>query len=148
MRPPLESSGAGSHLSLIRASALRALEPRFLGGASRGLAAQLHKIRSALRQDHASAAIRLIDRAWRSQRVDAHYLAPVYCRLLSLSDQNHDAALRLLQRIDFPDPDIAALTIHAYLTLHRPEDARRHLDASLQQYALTTASLLMLEAHR
>ena len=148
MRPPSETSGAGSHLFLVRASALRALEPRFLGGASRELARQLQKIRSALRQDHFPAAIRLIDRIWRTQRSDAHFLAPIYCRLLSLGDQNLDAALRLLQRIEEPDPDIAALTIHACLKLQKPEEARQHLDAALQQYALAPTGLLALEASR
>ncbi len=148
MRPPPDFSGAGSHLSRVRASALRALDPRFLGGASRDLLALLQKIRSALRHDHAEAAIRLIDHAWRTQRADAPYLAPVYCRLLALGDQNHEAALRLLQRNEYPDPDIAALLVYACLKMHRPEEARRHLHTALQQYGLAAAGLLTLQASR
>ena len=142
------ASGVGSYLSLVREPRrLRALEPRFLGGADRILAGQFHKIRVALRHGSAQAAIRLIDRVWRTRRADAHLLAPIYCRLLLLDDQDHNAALRLLQRIDVPDADVAALTAHAV-----PEDCTdrrrraRHLDLALQQYGLAPGGLLAREA--
>jgi GT2 family glycosyltransferase len=73
-------------------------------------------------------------------------LAPIYYRLLLLDDRDHDAALRLLQRIEVADADIAALTVHTYLKLQRAADARRHLDQALQQYCLGPAGLLAWEA--
>src|SRR5260370_35429184 len=102
------------------ASALRTLEHGLLGGADRALTRHLREIRFALQHDSVQAAIRLIDRAWRTLPDVAETLAPIYGRLLSLEDRDHDAALRLLQRIDAPDAVFAALTTREFLRLRRP----------------------------
>ena len=128
------------------ASALRALEHVPLGGAHRALKGHLHDIRLSLKNDSVHAAIRLIDRAWRSLPDVAASLAPIYGRLLSLEDRDHDAALRLLQQVEAPDADVAALTIRAYWRLRRSDDARRHLDLALKEYSLVPGGLLSKEA--
>ena len=88
----------------------------------------------------------MIDRAWRAHPEDAEALAPIYGRLLSLEDREHDAALRLLQRVTAPDADVAAFTVRAYLRLRRADDAQRHLDLALREYCLAPDSLLAQEA--
>jgi GT2 family glycosyltransferase len=128
------------------ASTLRALERGLAGGAGRTLTRHLHDIALALKHDSVQAAIRSIDRAWRTLPGTAEALAPVYGRLLSLEDRDHDAALRLLQQVTAPDADVAALTVHAYLGLRRADDARRHLDLALKQYCVAGDSLLAREA--
>ncbi len=130
------------------ASALRALAPEFLGGTDRALARDLQGIRRALQNDSVQAAIRLIDRAWRTRPDAAEALAPVYARLLSLEDRDHDAALRLLQTIGAPDAEVAALTVRAYLGLRRTDDARRHLDLALKEHSLAPDGLLAREAQQ
>jgi GT2 family glycosyltransferase/glycosyltransferase involved in cell wall biosynthesis len=136
----------GSYRSPMFASALRALNHDLLGGADRGLARYFHEIRLALRTDSVQAAIRLIDRAWRTLPDHAEALAPIYGRLLSLEDRDHDAALRVLQRVAAADADIAALTVRAYLRLRRTDDATRHLDLALREYCLAPDDLLAREA--
>ncbi len=128
------------------ASVLRALEPNLQGSANRLLARSLHEVGLALKHDSAQAAIRLIDRAWRALPDEAETLAPIYGRLLSLEDCDHDAALRLLERVAAPDADIAALTVRAYLRLRRADDAMRHLDRALREYCLAPDGLLAQEA--
>ncbi len=128
------------------ASARGALAHDLLGGTDRALARDLQGIRLALRYDSVPVAIRLIDRAWRTRPDAAEALAPIYARLLSLEDRDHDAALRVLQTIGAPDADVAALTVRAYLGLRRTDDARRHLDLALKEHSLTSDSLLAREA--
>ena len=123
-------------------SALRALAHDLLGGTDRSLARCLGEIRLALQNDSVQAAIRLIDRAWRTRPYAAETLAPIYARLLSLEDRDYDAALRLLQTIGAPDANVAALTVRAYLGLRRTDDARRHLDLALTEHSLAPDSLL------
>jgi GT2 family glycosyltransferase len=132
--------------SLMFASALRALEHDLVGGAGRTLGRSFREIRLALQGESVQAAIRLIDRVWRTLPGEAEALAPIYGRLMSLEDRDHDAALRLLQQVDTPDADIAALTARVYLRLRRPDDARRHLDQALKEYSLTPGGLLAREA--
>lgn len=136
----------GAHTRLVLASALQALDHALRGGANRPLARCLQGIRLALKHDSVPAAIRLIDRGWRTLPEDAEALAPIYGRLLSLEDREHDAALRLLDEIDVRHADIAALTIRAYLRLRRPEDAKRHLDLALKECSLAPGDLLAREA--
>ena len=57
-----------------------------------------------------------------------------------------DAALRVLQQVDAPDADIAALTVRAYWRLRRADDAKRHLDRALREYCVAPDSLLAREA--
>jgi GT2 family glycosyltransferase len=127
-------------------SALRALAHDVLGGTDRSLVRCLGEIRLALQNDSVQAAIRLIDRAWRTRPSAAETLAPIYARLLSLEDRDHDAALRLLQTIGAPDADVAALTVRAYLGLRRTDDAKRYLDLALTKHSLAPDSLLAREA--
>ena len=128
------------------ASTLRALEHDLAGGAGRTLTRYLHDIRVALEHDSVQGAIRLIDRAWRTLPGAAETLAPVYGRLLSLEDRDHDAALRLLQQVNAGDADVAALTVRAYVGLRRADDALRHLDLVLKEYCVAPDSLLAREA--
>jgi GT2 family glycosyltransferase len=128
------------------ASALRALEHDLVGGAGRSLVRSLREIRLVLQRDSVQAAIRLIDRVWRTLPDEAEALAPIYGRLISLEDRDHDAALRLLQRVDTADADVAALIARAYLRLRRPDDAKRHLDLALKEYSLIPGGLLAREA--
>jgi len=128
------------------ASALRALAHNLVGATDRSLARCLGEIRLVMQNDSVPAAIRLTDRAWRTHPNAAETLAPIYARLLSIENRDHDAALRLLQTIGAPDADVAALTIRAYLGLRRTEDARRHLDLALTKHSLAPDSLLAREA--
>ena len=98
--------------------------------------------RSALQKHSLTEALREIDRCWRTLPLEAATLAPLYGRLLSLEDQDHDAALAVLQQIDAPDADDAALRVHALLQLRRGEDARRELGRALGDYCLEPAGLL------
>jgi len=132
--------------ALIFASALRALEHDLVGGASRTLAASFREIRCALQHDSVQAAIRLIDRVWRTLPEEAEALAPVYGRLLSLEDRDPDAALRVLERVETADADVAALTARVYLQLRRPDDAKRHLELALKEHSVTPDGLLAREA--
>ncbi|MBS0379702.1 MAG: glycosyltransferase [Proteobacteria bacterium] len=100
----------------------------------------------ALRHRRTDAALRLIDRAWRSAPRNAPTLAPLYGRLLMLDDRHPDAALRVLSRIETPDADVAALMARAQGRLRRADDARRGLDAALRAYCLLPESLLAQEA--
>ena len=112
----------------------------------RAVARYLHDIRLALKTGAVQAAIRLTDRAWRTLPGDAETLAPIYSRLMSLEDRDHNAALRLLRRVAAPDADVAALTARAYQWLRRPDDAKRHLDLALKEHCLVPGGLLAREA--
>ncbi len=127
-------------------SVLRALELDLQGNANRSLARSLHEVGLALKHDSVQAAIRLMDRAWRTLPDEVETLAPIYGRLLSLEDRDHDAALRLLERVAAPDADIAALTVHAYFRLRRADDAMRHMDRALRECCLAADGLLAKEA--
>ena len=101
-------------------------------------------IRSALRSGSVDAALRHVDRAWRSLPDQAVTLAPIYGRLLALEARDQEAALRLLERAaEFaPDPGTAALVALAQLRVQRPEDARRQLSAALAHYCVEPGGLL------
>lgn len=122
------------------------MEHDLVSGAGRALGRSFREIRLALQNESVQAAIRLIDRVWRTLPGEAETLAPIYGRLMSLEDRDHDAALRLLQQVVTADADIAALTARVYLRLRRPDDARRHLDAALKEFSLTSGGLLAREA--
>src|SRR5580692_6815468 len=124
---PVGSDRGDSFGPLLLASLFHALEHARGGGANRPLARCLREIDLALQHESVPAAIRLIDRAWRSLPDAVEVLAPIYGRLLLLEDREHDAALRLLEQIEVRDADVAALTIRAYLRLLRTDDARRYL---------------------
>jgi GT2 family glycosyltransferase/glycosyltransferase involved in cell wall biosynthesis len=143
---PVATDRGGSARSLLVASALQALDYALRGGANRPLARCLQGIRLALQHKSVPAAIRLIDRAWRTFPGDTEALAPIYGRLLSLEDREHDAVLRLLQQIDVRDADVAALTTRAYLRLLRTEDAKRYLDLALRECSMAPGGLLAQEA--
>jgi GT2 family glycosyltransferase len=126
-------------------SALRALDIAACA-ASRPLGRRLREIRLALQLHSVQAALRLIDRTWRTSASATEILAPIYGRLLSLEDRDPDAALRVLSRINYPDADVAALMARAYTQLLRPEDALRGLDEALKTYAVVPQGLLGREA--
>jgi GT2 family glycosyltransferase/glycosyltransferase involved in cell wall biosynthesis len=71
-------------------------------------------------------------------------MAPLYGRLLMLSERDDAAALRLLQRaIELnPDPDVAGLIALATYRLQQPEEARTQLQAALRDYCVTADGLL------
>ncbi len=127
-------------------SALHALEAATRGVGGGALGRSLQEVHLALRHRRTDAALRLIDRAWRSAPRNAPTLAPLYGRLLMLDDRHPDAALRVLSRIETPDADVAALIARAQRRLRRADDARRGLDAALRIYCLLPESLLAQEA--
>jgi len=127
-------------------SALQALEAATRGAANRPLARRLCDIRTALQHRSLHAALKLIDRAWRTMPDAAATLAPLYGRLLLIGDHDPDAALRVLSRVETLDADVAALTAHAYFRLRRADDARRTLDAALRTYSVAPQGLLAREA--
>src|SRR5690349_8050770 len=113
-------------------SALQALEAATRAAANRTLARHLREIRIALEHRSLHAALKLIDRAWRTMPDAVTTLAPLYGRLLLIEDHDPDAALRVLSRVETLDADLAALTARAYFRLRRADDARRTLDAALR----------------
>jgi GT2 family glycosyltransferase len=123
-------------------SALRALETASLGGVDHSLFHCLQETRRQLASGSVAAAIRIIDRGWRTMPDAVKVLAPIYGRLMSLDDRDHDAALRLLQLVEVRDADIAALITRAYLHLLRPNDAKQNLDLALRQFSVAPGSLL------
>jgi len=132
--------------TLMLVSALQALEAATRGAANRPLARHLREIRIALEHRSPHAALKLIDRAWRTMPDAAATLAPLYGRLLLIEDHDPDAALRVLSRVDMLDADVAALTARAYFRLRRADDARRTLDAALRAYSVAPRGLLAREA--
>ena len=123
-------------------SALRALDRDLLGGVTGDLARHLDDVRLELKRGAVPEAIRVIDRAFRALPGAAAVLAPIYARLMSFEDRDPDAALRLLQLIDVPDPDVPALLARAYLRLRRADDARRTLDLALKNHCVSADGLL------
>jgi GT2 family glycosyltransferase/glycosyltransferase involved in cell wall biosynthesis len=126
----------------VRASALRALKHSLQWNGNPAAVRCLRAIQSAFQNRALHTALRLIDRAWRCLPDSAAILAPVYARLMVLQDQDADAALRLLRLIGEPDPDVAALTVHALLQLRREDEARRELQRALAEFRVTRGSLL------
>jgi GT2 family glycosyltransferase/glycosyltransferase involved in cell wall biosynthesis len=133
-------------LGLVHASTLRALEQGPPAGTSPASRRSLLAVQKSLHDGSLATALRDLDRAWRSLPEDADSLAPIYGRLLSLEDQDPGAALRLLQLVSAPDPDISALTIRALQSLRRGEDARRLLQRSLSDFCLMPGELLACAA--
>jgi hypothetical protein len=129
-------------------SALRALDRDLLGGVTGDLARHLDDVRLELKRGAVPEAIRVIDRAFRALPGAAAVLAPIYARLMSFEDRDPDAALRLLQLIDVPDPDVPALLARAYLCLRRADDARRTLDVALRSFCVAADGLLARTASR
>jgi GT2 family glycosyltransferase len=129
-------------LGLIHASTLRALDYGLQGDASPAVRRHLKSVQQSLHGSSLDVALRDIDRAWRSLPQEADGLAPIYGRLMALQDQDHSAALSLLQRVSVPDPDIAALSVRSLLLLRRGEDARRALQRALSDFCLVPGGLL------
>jgi GT2 family glycosyltransferase/glycosyltransferase involved in cell wall biosynthesis len=138
------SSDAASIRVLLRISTLQAVESALRGGVSRPARHSLHQIRYALHTGAVVAALRDIDRAWRTLPKDASMLAPIYGRLLSFDEGDPDAALHLLHRgaEAAPDADIAALTVRMLLLLRRAGDAKQALGLALQRFCLLPDGLL------
>ena len=123
-------------------SALRALDRELLGGVTGELARHLDSVRLELKKGSVPQAIRVIDRAFRALPGASQVLAPIYARLMSVDDREPDAALRLLQLIEVPDPEVPGLLARAYLSLRRPDDARRTLDVALRAFCVSADGLL------
>ena len=103
----VETAGPGSKFrSLLRESIRFALGGKAWGGAGPDGTRILKRVAEALRQDSLDEALRQIDQAWRRLPEDAEAIAPIYARLLALEERDYDATLRLLLRIDTPDPDV------------------------------------------
>lgn len=99
-----------------------------------------------MRGNSIAAAVRLIDRAWRTAGAEALSLAPIFVRLLSLEDRDPDAVLRLVERVDTADADIVAMRVHACMRLRRPDEAMQVLSQGLRQLCLADTGLLAFEA--
>jgi GT2 family glycosyltransferase/glycosyltransferase involved in cell wall biosynthesis len=130
------------YVSLLRESALLVLEFDLRVGVTRSSFRILRRVHAALRENCLGAALRQIDRAWRSHPEDAEALAPIYARLLAFEERNQDATLRLLQQVTLSDPDVAALTVHALSHLRRGNEARQHLESALAEFCVMPAGLL------
>jgi GT2 family glycosyltransferase/glycosyltransferase involved in cell wall biosynthesis len=127
---------------LLLASTCRALENARHGGSSRPTLRCFEKSRAALQADRLDEALRYLDRAWRSTPEDSEELVSIYGRLLLLEARDHDAALRLLQRVATPDADISALTALALLHLERGDEAQQTLKLALADFCLLPDGLL------
>jgi GT2 family glycosyltransferase len=128
--------------ALLRQSTLDALDCDVRSGVSRAAVRVLQLVKDALRRECLGEALREIDRAWRCLPDDSQALAPIYGRLLALEERDHDAALRLLQRVDSPDADVAALTVHSLLHLRRGDEACQHLEKALSDFCVIPDELL------
>src|ERR1039457_7383293 len=84
------------YVSLLRESGLLVLEFDLRVGVTRSSFRILRRVHAALRENCLGAALRQIDRAWRSHPEDAEALAPIYARLLAFEERNQEATLRLL----------------------------------------------------
>ncbi|HEY1313538.1 MAG TPA: glycosyltransferase, partial [Steroidobacteraceae bacterium] len=87
-------------------------------------------------------ALRHIDRAWRVSLDESAELVWIYGLLLSLEGRDHDAALRLLQRVKTPDADVHALLSRTLLCLDRAEEARQILESALADFCIVPGGLL------
>jgi len=133
---------------LVRASALKSLRQALRWATDRAATRYLRETLAALRRDALDLALRPIDRAWRTLPGATAVLAPVYGRLLVLEGRDPDAALGLLQRVSDPDPDVAALTVHALAQSGRGADAQRALHQALADYYVAPGGLLAHLADR
>ena len=137
-------SKADSLASLGKASLLQALHRSVRYATTPAAARSLRRVGDTLKGGQLERALRELDRAWRCLPADAATIAPLYGRLLMISERDDAAALRLLQRsIEFnPDPDVAGLIALASYRLQRPEEARAQLQAALSDYCVTADGLL------
>ena len=108
--------------------------------------ATLRSILVALEADALDEALRRVDRAWRYTPEDSATIAPIYGRLLVLQGKDFNAALSILRySADLsPDPDIAAMTIHALWRMRRIEEAGREFVRALAGYCVEPGGLLTL----
>jgi len=122
----------------------QALNQSQRGGASPAATQHLRQARNALRAHALPSALRHLDRAWRCLPADAPMLASIYGSLLVLEARDYYAALGLLQRAMelAPVPEVAALVVLALLRLERPEDARRHFEATVKEHCVVSGGLL------
>src|SRR5437764_6988368 len=113
-------------------------------GSNRALTRAVRCGEDALRRSDIDAALREVDRAWRSLPEEAATVAPIYARLLALDGRDHDAALRMAGRAaQFrPDPELEALTVRALLGLHREAEAIQRLEAVLARFCLIPGEAL------
>jgi glycosyltransferase involved in cell wall biosynthesis len=111
---------------------------------SRPAVQAVRRVQDALRDADVTAALRQVDRAWRTLPDDTATLAPIYARLLALEDRDHVAALRMLARAaEFgPDPDLAALTVRSLRRLRRCDEAMSWLQVALATYSLVPGQAL------
>jgi GT2 family glycosyltransferase len=133
-----------SFASLVRGSLFHLLNERLRAPPNAVSARVLKSIRDALQDDRIDVALRHVDRAWRQLPEHSATFAPIYGRLLSLEATDFNAALGLLRcAVDFaPDPDAAALTVHALLRLQRAQEARREFNLALADYCVEPGGLL------
>jgi len=120
---------------------LRRLLP---AAANRALLQVAGRTQKALRHGEVAAAIREVDRAWRSLPEHAQSIAPAYARLLALEGRDQLAALRMLARAAEygPDPELEALTVRTLLRLGRDDEASRRLVAALGAFCLVPGETL------
>jgi GT2 family glycosyltransferase/glycosyltransferase involved in cell wall biosynthesis len=117
--------------------------PRALRGASESATREgLKLVATALRDGESSVALRHIDRAWRCVEEDSAAIATVYARLHARESADHEASLRLLQRVTIPDPDIAALLGRTLLELGRIDEARLALGNALADFSVVPGGML------
>lgn len=85
-----------------------------------------------------------MDRAWRQHPDQSAMWAPLYGRLLALEGTDWNAALTLLRFAadEAPDPDVAALIVHALLQMRREQEACGQFERALADYCIDAGGLL------
>ncbi len=127
---------------LIRTSTLQALRRALRSHANHAVVLGLRAVSRALAKEGFAAALREIDRAWRTMSHDADVLAAVYARLLAHDDRQPHATLRMLQRVLPADADTTALSVRARVHLGQLETAREELAIGLARFCVKPAGLL------
>ncbi len=113
-------------------------------GAGRPLRDCIRSVGRSLRQGDLAAAVRELDRAWRTRPDDAATLAPFYARLLAEVGTDPLAVLRMVARAaeSGPDPELEALAVRALLRSRREAEAVERLGAALDRFCVVPGQAL------
>jgi GT2 family glycosyltransferase/glycosyltransferase involved in cell wall biosynthesis len=134
---------AASSFQRLLLDSLQVAIARALRGASiRATREALKRVMAAIGESDTGTALKYIDRAWRCIPEDSAAIATVYARLHALESADHDATLRLLERVTVPDSDIAALAGRTLLALDRLDEARLALNVALADFCVVPGRLL------
>jgi GT2 family glycosyltransferase len=132
----------------LRRSLIERLTETLRGGCSPGTARLLRPVLEALGLDAPGAALRALDRAWRSLPDEATTIAPLYACMLMLDSHDFDAVLCVAQvALELaPDSEVAATRVLALLQQERFAEARLRLDSALADYLVAPTGALACAA--